>query len=394
MDALIDEFNGTVGQEQGIIINVTAITSSAELQESLNMIVNGDPGAPELPNITTMYPKTAILFQQKGMLANLDSYFSAAEQDAYLPAFLAEGRFGDGGLYVFPFAKSTEIMFLNRTLFDRFADATGVTIDCFDSFESLAAAAEQYYEWSGKQFFAADSWFNLAQAGMLQQGSNLFDGETLNLDNDAYRHIWETCYAPSREGGFAIYDGFSSDLSKTGDIVCSTGSSAGILFYGNTITYPDNTTEPMEYNVLPFPVFEGGSKYAIQRGNGICVAATDKAKEQAAVTFLKWFTAAGQNMRFAGATGYLPVTKEAFETQLPEFIKTVADPRIKMMLEAVTEMYANYEFFAAPTFEAFDGISKSYESSYKALLTTEREAWSAGTPADSGGALEKFVAGR
>lgn len=49
MDVLIDEFNSTIGQEQGIVIDVTAISSSSELNESLNMIVNGDPGAPEMP---------------------------------------------------------------------------------------------------------------------------------------------------------------------------------------------------------------------------------------------------------------------------------------------------------------------------------------------------------
>ena len=43
MNMLIDRFNQTVGKEQGIIINVTAITSSAELQETLSSIVNGDP---------------------------------------------------------------------------------------------------------------------------------------------------------------------------------------------------------------------------------------------------------------------------------------------------------------------------------------------------------------
>lgn len=43
MDYLIDQFNSTVGKEQGIVINVTAISSSAELNESLAMIAGEDP---------------------------------------------------------------------------------------------------------------------------------------------------------------------------------------------------------------------------------------------------------------------------------------------------------------------------------------------------------------
>lgn len=150
MDELIDEFNSTVGKEQGIVINVTAISSSAELQKTLNMIAAGDPGAPEMPHITTSYPKTAILFQQKGMLANLDDYFTQEELSEYISSFVEEGRFEDG-LYVFPIAKSTETLYLNQTLFDRFAAATGVTMDILATFEGLADAAQKYYEWTDAQ---------------------------------------------------------------------------------------------------------------------------------------------------------------------------------------------------------------------------------------------------
>ena len=56
MDLLIDQFNSTVGKEKGIVINVTAISSSSELNKSLTMIVNDDPGAPDIPDIFTGYP--------------------------------------------------------------------------------------------------------------------------------------------------------------------------------------------------------------------------------------------------------------------------------------------------------------------------------------------------
>ena len=408
MDELIDEFNSTVGKEQGIIINVTAITSSAELQNILNLVVNADPGAPAMPDITTAYPKTAVLFYEKGMLANLDGYFSAEELSAYVPEFVEEGRFGDGGLYVFPFAKSTEILYVNQTLFDRFSAETGVGMDCFETFEGIRRAAEAYYAWTdeqtpdiagdGKAFFAADSLVNLAQAGMQQQGESLFLNERLNLDNPTYAHIFDTCYAPSVTGGFAVYDGYSSDLSKTGDLLCSTGSSAGILFYGDTITYADNTVEQVEYSILPFPVFEGGEKVAIQRGNGFCVAASDEAREYAASVFLKWFTQPRQNMQFVESTGYLPVTNQAFEEEMPERLKTVEDPRIRKMLEAVMQMHAEYRFFVAPTFEAFDALSKQYESDLKASLANARMAWLENpgplTEADIEAAREAFIAGR
>ena len=60
MDELLDTFNSTVGKEKGILINCTSINSSAVLQEKLLMAAEGDPGAPDLPDITTCYPKVAI----------------------------------------------------------------------------------------------------------------------------------------------------------------------------------------------------------------------------------------------------------------------------------------------------------------------------------------------
>ena len=391
MDYLIDKFNSTVGKEQGIVIDVTAISSSSELNKSLTMIVNNDPGAPAMPDIFTGYPKVAIQFREKGMLANLDEYFTAEELSAYVEAFVEEGRLADGGLYVFPVAKSTEVLYINRTLFDRFAAATGATWDMLSTFEGIAQLSEMYYEYSGgKQFYAADSWFNFAEVGMAQLGDSIFEGEALSLDGDTYAHIFETVYAPAVEGGIAVYDGYSSDLSKTGDLVCSTGSSAGILFYGDTITYSDGTVENVEYDILPYPVFENGTKTALQRGGGLMVAKTDEKKEYAASVFIKWLTAAEQNMSFVANTGYLPVTKQAFETELPQHVDTVEDPRIKKMLTSVLDMYEEYTFFTAPTYTAFDSDSEKYEEDLKKLLTDKREEYLKGQSTSAADALAEF----
>ena len=376
MDYLIDQFNSTVGKEQGIVIDVTAISSSSELNKSLTMIVNGDPGAPDMPDIFTGYPKLAIQFWEKGLLTDLDNYFTEDELSAYVEAFVEEGRLSDGGLYVFPIAKSTEVLYVNQTLFDRFADATGASADMLSTFEGIAELSQMYYEWSGgKQFYAADSWFNFVEVGMAQLGGSIFEGEALSLDGDGFAHIFETVYAPAVEGGIAIYDGYSSDLSKTGDLVCSTGSSAGILFYGDTITYADGTVENVEYSILPYPVFENGTKTALQRGGGLMVAKSEEKKEYAAGVFIKWLTAPEQNMSFVANTGYLPVTRQAFENELSTHMDTVEDPRIRKMLTSVLAMYEDYSFFTAPTYANFDSDSDAFEESFKDLLVEHRDRY-------------------
>ncbi len=401
MDYLIDQFNSTIGKDEGIVINVTAISSSSELNKSLDMIVNDDPGAPQLPDIFTGYPQTAIKFQEKEMLVNFEDYFTDEELTAYVDAFVEEGRLSDGGLYVFPLAKSTEILYLNQTLFDHFAAQTGASMEQLSSFEGIAELSRMYYTWTdqqtpdilqdGKQFYTADSWFNVAEVGVAQMGKHIFDEtQRLSLDSQEYAHIFETVYSPAVEGGFAVHDGYSSDLSKTGDIICSTGSSAGILFYGDTITYSDGTIEEVEYSILPYPVFEGGIKTALQRGGGLMVAKTDRQREHAACVFIKWLTASEQNMKFISKTGYLPVTKQSFEKDIVSHLENLEDPQIKKMLTAVLSMYQEYVFFTAPNYESFDADSDTYESRFKEILTEHRNLFQQESPVSAERALAQL----
>ena len=390
MDYLIDQFNSTVGKDKGIIINVEAISSSSELNKSLAMIADDDPGAPDMPDIFTGYPKVAIQFQEKGMLANLDEYFTKDELSKYVDEFVAEGRLSDSGLYVFPIAKSTEVLYVNMTLFNEFAAATGASADDLATFEGIARLSKSYYDWCGKQFFASDAWFNFFEVGMAQKGSSIFDGEALSLDNDTFSYIFNTVYTPSVEGGIAVYDGYSSDLSKTGDIVCSTGSSAGILFYGDTITYTDGTVKNVEYDILPYPVFENGTKTALQRGGGLMVAKTDEKKEYAACEFIKWLTAAEQNMKFVDETGYLPVTKKAFEEDMGIHIEIIENEKVKMMLSSVMDMYDSYNFFSAPNYSNFDNDTKKFEDMLYSILSDDRDAFKNGKAVSAEDALAKL----
>ena len=78
-------------------------------------------------------------------------------------------------------------------------------------------------------------------------------------------------------------------------------------------------------------------------------------------------------MLFISSTGYLPVTKQAFEQDMAGHMESLDDARIRKMLTAVLSMYENYDLFTAPSFSAFEAISKSYEEDFKTLLTEQRQ---------------------
>lgn len=384
-DEMIDKFNETVGTKEGIIINVTSISSSSALHEKLAMIANEEPGAPQLPDITTAYPKTAIILAQKGLLTDLNEEFSPDELSHYIPEFLEEGRINGDELYVFPIAKSTEVMFLNTTIFQRFSKDTGADIKDLESVEGLVKTAKLYYEWTdkqtpeikndGKMFFMPDSLFNFSLIGCKQLGVDLIKNGKIDLSSPEYKKIWEAYYKPAVLGQIAIFDGYATDLARTGDIVCSTGSTAGISYFSPTVTYGDNTTEPSNITILPYPVFEGATNIAIQRGGGMIVTKSTEEKERAAGTFLKWFTSPENNLHFISATGYLPVTTEAFEDIMSIEIDSTSDSRIKPLLRTAKEMNDKYTFIIPPLFEEIDQVQKSYENKLKSVTNESRNKY-------------------
>lgn len=385
MDNMVDEFNETIGTEKGIIINVTSISGSTTLHEKLTMAAHGDPGAPDLPDITTAYPKTALILADKGLLVDLNSQFSDQELSAYVPEFLEEGRINGDSLYVFPTAKSTEVLFVNTTLFNRFARDTGAKIENLKSFEGIARTASLYYEWTdqqtpdiaddGKMFYMPDSLFNFSLIGCKQMGAELINEGKFYFFSPQYKRVWDCYYESAVLGKFAVFDGYATDLAKTGDIVCSTGSTAGVSFFSPTVTYADNTSEPAELAILPYPVFEGGKKVAMQRGAGMCVIKSAPEKEYAAAVFLKWFTSPENNLRFVSSTGYLPVTEEAFGEIMSKEINNVSDGNIKKLLQTSRIMQQEYAFYIPPLFDGIDGLQKEYESQLREVTADSRASY-------------------
>ena len=124
LNKIIDNFNDTYGKEEGIYVQVTSVSNTNTIHEAVLAAGKKEPGAAELPDIFVSYPKTVLSLPDSDILVDYKKYFTEDELSKYFPEFIEEGTIGDK-LLVFPVAKSTEIMFVNKTLFDRFAAETG-----------------------------------------------------------------------------------------------------------------------------------------------------------------------------------------------------------------------------------------------------------------------------
>ena len=194
-DALVEEFNDTVGQELGIYVEGYSQGSVSDLESAVRDAIGGKVGADAMPDIFSSYADTAYEMEQSGALADLSGYLSQEELDRYVDSYIEEGRIAaDGTLRIFPTAKSTEIMMLNKTDWEDFSAAAGVSLEDLRTIEGVAAVAKAYYEWTdgltpdvpgdGRAFYGRDAVANYFIIGMRQLGVEIFqvDGGEITLN--------------------------------------------------------------------------------------------------------------------------------------------------------------------------------------------------------------------
>lgn len=141
---LVEEFNDTVGRERGIYVESFTTGNLDSMNKSIRSEVEKKPEERDLPNIFCSYSSEALSYRKEGILASLDDYFTKEELAEYVDAYIEEGRIGENGeLMVLPVAKSAEIMAVNRTDWEPFAQATQTKLSELSTWEGLAAAAQK-----------------------------------------------------------------------------------------------------------------------------------------------------------------------------------------------------------------------------------------------------------
>ena len=381
LNDLIDQFNQTVGKQKQINVQVTSVSNTNTIHELVLAAANEEPGAPELPDLFISYPKTVLALPDDSILVDYKDYFSEEELSDFIPAFIEEGTIDDH-LVIFPVAKSTEIMFINQTIFDRFSQETGISMEELDTWEGLYKAAETYAEWSdaqtpdipgdAKAMFVHDYYFNYFQVGVESLGEDFFQGDKLAF-GPVFQTVWEPLAQAAFKGGVWLKGGYATESIRTGESIVSVASSASILYYSDVVTYSDNTSEDITIVSRPCPVFENGEKLVMQRGAGFCTVRSTPEREQAAVTFLKWLTEPEHNVEFVTRTGYMPVTRSAFENELPKAIEELESAKYVSLYQAYLDTQKNYEFYVPPQLQSYLSLETTLEDNVRAQFALGRQ---------------------
>ena len=387
-NALVNQFNATVGKEKNIVVESFNQGSVTDLEANVLAAAQGKVGAAALPNLYSGYADMAYDLDLLGKVVDLAPYLTAKEKAAYVDGFLAEGDLmNNGELKVFPVAKSTELLFLNDTDWQAFAAATGATYEDLSTMEGLVATAGKYYDWTdaqtevpddGKALFGRDAMANYMLIGAKELGSTLFTVEngkvTVNLTEDVARKLWENYYVPFVKGWFAGEGRFRSDDIKTGNVLAYVGSNSSATFFPKQVQVSDTESHEISLKVLPNPSFAGSEEVAVQQGTGMVVTKSTPEEEAACVAFLKWFTQPENNIQFAVGSGYLPVTHAADDVTAIENSGLDLTDSMKDVLANAIDAVENHELYTPKPFAGGTDARKVLEYSMSDLASADRAA--------------------
>lgn len=313
LKSIIDGFNAS--QEQYTVIAEQQPYS--EFDGKLMQAMRNGTG----PDIVNMFPSDAINYVNDGLLVDLGQFINDPEIGiANFRESIPEGQYamltqwGDGGIYLFPCTMVGEVLFYNKTMFDKH----GIPVP--KTWTDMEEASKIIYEAEGIPGFGTDSVTDTYQCLIAQAGSGYINAETMTMDIDETiakeKLNW---FADGvKEGYFRLVgeDMYFSNPFGSQAIASYIGSSAGAGYVEAAVG------GAFEVGCAPIPQ-EGPVKYISQWGNTPVCLSKDLEHARGAYEFLKYFTSTEVVIDWAIAFGSVPVFEEAMQNErFQEFAKS------------------------------------------------------------------------
>ncbi len=217
--------------------------------------------------------------------------------------------------------------------------------------------------------FQINDFYHYFLVNIAGRGGEFVQDGTLDCSSKEFEQVYFPMARAAIHGGLCTGDGYASDRWKTAEVISNIGSTAGMLYLRDYVTYQDNTTEEIETAVYPYPSFSDASPTVIQRGAGLfAMKSTDERKNEAAAVFGKWITEQKHNLDFVTVSGYLPVTQNAFSTLFSD-MEIVKEEKFRMLYGAVDQMYDSYTFYPLPLYDDSGETQSRFEETIKSVLS-------------------------
>ena len=388
-------------------ITVTLDTSKQSYDE-LNKRIGTQLTSNKQPNIAFCYSDHIAQYNRSGAVVALDEFFlpgskyeeitvtdakgnteplgltkeqvdgDGNEKKGYIDVFFEEGSvYEDGHTYTLPFAKSTEVMYYNKNVFDKYADQ-GLKVPT--TWKEMEEACEFLLEHEIKNdktkypfYYDSDAnWFITRCEQLGSDYTSVETGKHFLFDNETNHDFVTTLREWYKKGYFltqATNAGkYGSDYFKKQTCFMSIGSTGGAQYQQTSGT---DGQYDFEVGVASVPQEDTEHPKSILQGPSVCIFKDNNPQKVVASWLLVKFLTT--DVEFQGNysinSGYIPVRKEVFETMAyKNFL--AANTLIARTAQTCKNLVDARGFYTSPAFVGSSKAREQVELLMKTALTT------------------------
>lgn len=269
-------------------------------------------------------PLDELFVNEKYGLGGSELLFDSPERAQIVPKFLSECNIG-GSHYALPFMRSTEALYVNKTLVEKLGYTLPDVVTWDFVFEVSKAATKKNddgtYAVNGQTVmmpFIYKSTDNM-MIQMLRQKDAPYSNSTgeVEIFSEETKDIIEYVAEKTALGCLETFKrrGYPADYLNAGQCIFAVDSTAGATWMGSKAplnTISEDKTVEFETAVLPIPQYDVGNPKMISQGPSLCIFnKEDSGEVMASWLFMQFMLTNEVQIAYSQTEGYVPVTKKA-----------------------------------------------------------------------------------
>lgn len=277
-----------------------------------------------LTGINTVVPLDGLFDDEKYGLGGSRVKFDSPGREEIIPKFLEECSFS-GSHYAFPFMRSTESCYVNKT----YVEALGYTLPetlTWDFVWEVSEAAtvkdsQGNFAVNGQKVmipFIYKSTDNMMIQMLRQRGAGYSTAEgDIRIFNDTTEALLYEIAGHAKQGAFSTFQisSYPANFLNAGQCIFAVDSTAGATWMGTHAPLSDISADSLvefETVVMTIPQFDTSNPQMISQGPSVCVFnKSDPQEVLASWLFAQYLLTDGVQTAYAETEGYVPVTSRA-----------------------------------------------------------------------------------
>ena len=301
-------------------------------------------------------------------LGGSELLFDGPTKDEIVPEFLDECRIG-GLSYAIPYMRSTEAVYINKTLIEKLGYEVPDVLTWDYIFEvSEAAMAKDSagnFTLNGQKVMIPmiyKSTDNM-MISMLKQKNAGYSTDTgeIEIFNDTTREILKEVASHAKTGSFSTFkiSSYPGNFLNAGQCIFAIDSTAGATWMGTDAPNSDISADKIvefETAVRPIPQYDPENPQMISQGPSVCIFNKQDPQEVlASWLFAQYLLTNDVQNAYSMTEGYVPVTRKAQESEeYQDYLSRAGEDdkeHYSVKIEAAEMLLANTEnTFVTPVF--------------------------------------------